>query len=1060
MRPPGAGVRTRGRSRPVRTRPRDTATRVPLDRLAADLRRVVRGEVRFDEGSRALYATDGSNYRQPPLGVVIPYDAADVEAAMAVCRAHDAPVFGRGGGTSLAGQCCNAAVCFDLSKYMNQVLDLDTGRRLGRVQPGTILDDLRRRANASGLTFGPDPATHDHCTIGGMVGNDSCGVHSVMAQFAGMGARTADNIEALEILTYDGVRMRVGTTTDDALEALTGRGGRQGEIYGRLKSLRDRYAAAIRDGFPRIPRRVSGYNLPYLLPESGFNVARALVGSEGTCVMVLEVIANLIPNPAARALLVLGYPDVYQAGDHVPEILSYRPIGLEGIDDRLIEDMKKTGIHTKHLGLLPEGRGWLMVEFGGASQSNADAQAHALMTALRRGGGAPSMKLFDDRSEQEEIWEIRESGLGATAHVSQARPTWPGWEDSAVPPDRVGEYLRKLRALLDQHGYACDLYGHFGQGCIHTRIDFDLQSARGIERYRAFVEAAADLVVGLGGSLSGEHGDGQSRGELLPRMFGPELMQAFREFKSIWDPGWRMNPGKVVAPARLDEHLRLGADRRPPQGRTHFQFPNDGGSFTTSTLRCVGVGKCRRLDHGTMCPSFMVTREEMHSTRGRARLLFEMLTGDPLTGGWQSEHVKDALDLCLSCKGCKGDCPVSVDMATYKAEFLSHYYEAHRRPRSAYAFGLIHYWARAAAWAPDLANLVTQTPGLSAIAKIVAGMPRARAIPPFAPCTFTQWFAGRPPRPRRGARVILWPDTFNNYFHPRTAIHAVRVLERAGCDVELPDGPVCCGRPLYDYGMLPLAKRWLGEIMARLGPAIDAGVPIVGLEPSCVAVFRDELQELFPGNERAARLARQTRLLSEFLNTRDFRYPKLHRPALVHGHCHHKAVMKFDAEQQALDRMGLDARVLDSGCCGMAGSFGFERAHYVVSIKAGERVLLPAVRSAPKDALIVADGFSCRTQIAQATDRRALHLADLLELAAREGPRGPSGDYPERAYVPAYRAPSPVARVAAVCAVAGAGAAIAVWLLRRCAAAGAAASRARAPVAAARRPSTVEVAIV
>jgi FAD/FMN-containing dehydrogenase/Fe-S oxidoreductase len=1003
-------------------------------RLAADLTHALRGEVRFDAGSRALYATDGSNYRQPPIGVVIPRDIADVERTVEICRRYDVPIFGRGGGTSLAGQCCNAAVCIDMSKYMNRVLEIDAERRLGRVEPGTILDDLRHRAVQVGLTFGPDPATHDHCTLGGMAGNDSCGVHSVMSANAGLGARTADNVESLEILTYDGLRMRVGPTSPQELDQIIRAGGRRGEIYAALKDLRDRYAEAIRTGFPKLPRRVSGYNLAYLLPEHGFNLAGALVGTESTCVILLEIVTKLIPNPRARSLLLLGYPDVYHAGDHVPEIMAFKPIGLEGMDDRLIEDMKTAKVHTKHLGLLPEGAGWLIVEFGADTKEAADARAHEVMAALKTRPNPPSMKLFDNPSEEKEVWKIRESGLGATAHVSQEKPTWEGWEDSAVPPERLGTYLRKLRALLDKFGYGCDLYGHFGQGCVHTRIDFDLETAPGIAKYRAFIEEAADLVVSLGGSLSGEHGDGQSRAEMLPKMFGPELMQAFREFKGIWDPRGRMNPGKVVDAYRIDENLRLGAGYNPPPVRTHFKFPNDSGNFPKATLRCVGVGECRRLDGGTMCPSFMVTREEMHSTRGRARLLFEMLEGDPLQGGWQSEHVKDALDLCLSCKGCKGDCPVRVDMATYKAEFLSHYYEQHRRPISAYAFGLVHYWARIGSLMPDVVNFVTQTPGLNLLAKLGSGMAFGRRIPPFAPFTFKQWFASRPPQ-KRGTRprVILWPDTFNNHFHPHTAIAAVNVLERAGFHVVVPRQPLCCGRPLFDYGMLDTAVRWLGDIMKTLEPELRQGTPIVALEPSCGAVFRDELGELFPSREDAKRLRAQTFLLSEFLDAQHATYPTLQRQALVHGHCHQKAVMGMDAEERAFQAMGVDARVLDDGCCGMAGSFGFERDHYDISMKVGERKVLPTVRQAARDMLIVADGFSCRTQIAEATDRRALHFAELLELAHRDGPRGPAGDLPERRYVPDYAAVSRAragTRLAAAAAVAT-GAVVGAYALSR-----------------------------
>jgi FAD/FMN-containing dehydrogenase/Fe-S oxidoreductase len=997
---------------------------VDADGLAADLRAVVSGEVRFDAGSRALYATDGSNYRQPPIGVVIPRGIDDVIAAVAVCRRHGAPIFGRGGGTSLAGQCCNAAVCFDMSKYMNRVLAIDPDRRLARVQPGTILDDLREAAKAYGLTFGPDPSTHSHCTLGGMIGNNSCGVHSVMAQFYGPGPRTSDSVESLDILTYDGVRMTLDAALGGDRERWRDLPGRGPEIVRSIAALADAYADEIRRGMPDIPRRVSGYNLTALLPERGFNIAHAVVGSESTCVLVLEATVKLVPNPKARSLLVLGYPSVYEAADHVPEIIAHKPIGCEGMDDQLVKDIESVGYQTEVLKLLPKGNGFLMVEFGGDDKAGADAHAYEVMAALRTAPNPPTMKLFDNPREEHKVWKVREAGLGATAHVDRERPTWEGWEDAAVPPDRLGDYLRAFRRLLEQHHLQGDLYGHFGQGCVHTRINFDLQTAEGIRGYRAFVEDAADLVVSFGGSLSGEHGDGQSRGELLPRMYSPSLMRAFREFKQIWDPEWKMNPGKIIDPYPLDSNLRLGTHYNPPVVDSHFRYRNESGGFAKATLRCVGIGECRRMSGGTMCPSFRVTREEKHSTRGRARLLFEMMQGDPLTGLWQNEDVKDALDLCLACKGCKGDCPVSVDMATYKAEFLAHYYQQHWRPRPAYGFGLIHYWARLASMAPGTVNFLTQTPGLRTIAKLAAGMPREREIPAFAPFTFRSWFDARGRLPAAGRpRVVLWPDTFNNHFHPETAIAAVHALERAGFEVTVPAQPVCCGRPLFDYGMLDRAKRWLTHAIAAVRDEIVAGAPVVVLEPSCAAVFRDELGELMPDDENARRLAQQTFLLSELLHRQEHRPPSLQRRALVHGHCHHKAVMKMDAEDAVLKSVGLDCTMLDSGCCGMAGSFGFERDHYDVSIQVGELVLLPAVRNASPDTLIVADGFSCRTQIAQATGRRALHLAEVLEMAATAGPIGPAGDYPERAYVRDWssaRRPEPGVLIAAAVLALGA----------------------------------------
>jgi len=995
--------------------------------LADDLRRSIRGEVRFDRGSRALYATDGSNYRQVPIGVVIPRDVDDAIEAVAICRQHGAPLLSRGGGTSLAGQCCNAGVVIDWSKYVDRVLEIDRGRRIARVEPGVVLDTLRSAAKPHGLTFGPDPATHNHCTLGGMLGNNSCGVHAVMAQFYGPGARTSDNTERLEVLTYDGVRMWVGPTSEDEYAAIVGAGGRRAEIFRALRALRDRHADAIRTRYPKIPRRISGYNLDDLLPEHGFNVARALVGTESTCVTILHAELTLIPDPPARSLLVLGYPDVYCAGDHVPDLLAFRPIGLEGIDDRLIDDMKKAKIHPHDVTLLPDGRGWLLVEFGGGSKAESDARAHEAMDALRGRPSPPSMRLFDDPAQEALLWKVRESGLGATAHVPDAPVTWEGWEDSAVPPDRVGAYLRDLRKLFDKYEYGCALYGHFGQGCIHTRIDFDLQSAAGIAKYRAFMDEATTLVVSYGGSLSGEHGDGQSRAEFLPKMFGEELVAAFRGFKTIWDPQRLMNPGKIVDPFRIDQNLRLGASYHPPEPETHFAFPGDRRSFAFVSIRCVGVGECRRHEGGTMCPSYRVTRDEQHSTRGRARLLFEMLEGNPLTGGWRDEHVKDALDLCLACKGCKSDCPVHVDMATYKAEFLSHYYEGRLRPRSAYAMGYVRRWAQIAARFPRIVNALTHAPGLSAALKWLGGVAQSREIPRFADRSFVDWFHARAPSsaPKK-TRVVLWPDTFNNYFHAATARSAVEVLEAAGCEVVLPERPMCCGRPLYDYGLLELAKETLRDVMQGLRAHLDARTPIVVLEPSCLAVFRDELVNLFPDDPIAKQLSEQTVLLAEFLRThcRGF-HVSLPRRVMLHGHCHHKAVAKLADEEAVLRDTGADVESLDSGCCGMAGSFGFESAHYDISQQVGELVLLPAVRQASPDTLIVADGFSCREQIAQGTGRRAVHLADALALALRSARDTETGDFPERLCEPP-RSPGWDARRIAAAALLGAAATMAL----------------------------------
>ncbi len=1022
--------------------PASKPSRTDAAGLAEVLRDQVRGEVRFDDGSRALYATDGSNYRQVPIGVVIPHDTDDVLAAISVCREFGAPLLCRGGGTSLAGQCCNVAVVLDFSKYMAKILEIDPARRIARVQPGVVLDHLRNAAEKYHLTFAPDPATHDRCTLGGMIGNNSCGVHSVMA------GKTDDNIEELEIVTYDNTRLKVGkgcirsavsgspvsgsagdppavagasrprtpkaAPTHVGTDAFVRPGlsgssdsKRANQIYSSLKQIANDYADLIRQRFPNIPRRVSGYNLNYLLPENGFHIARALVGSEGTCATVLEATCRLVESPPERVLAVVAYPDIYQCADHVPEIMEHKPIGLEGFDDLLVHYERVKGINAEGLALLPEGGGWLMVEFGGQTSSEAESQALRLIGTLNRSATPPKVQLYSG-ARAKRIWEVRESSLGATSHVPGEPLNWEGWEDAAVAPEKLGGYLRDLRKMMADFNYKGSLYGHFGHGCVHTRINFDLQSKDGIAKFRKFMEEAADLVIGYGGSLSGEHGDGQSRGELLPKMFGPELMQAFRKFKSAWDPDWKMNPGKLIDPYKLDENLRLGANYAPWEPATRFQFPADHGSLSHATLRCVGVGKCRREEGGVMCPSYRATHEEEHSTRGRAHLLWEMTQGEVIRDGWRSEEVKQSLDLCLACKGCKSDCPVGVDVATYKAEFLSHYYEGRIRPRSAYAFGNIDLWARIASNAPGLVNLTTQLPVLRDIAKLVAGIPLQRSIPAFAPETFKQWFhrtrSGgriRPPRDAKqaGAEVLLWPDTFNNYFLPATAKAAVDVLETAGYHVILPQANLCCGRPLYDFGMLDRAQSLLLDILDQLEPEIEAGIPIVGLEPSCVAVFRDELLNLFPHDERAQALARQTFLLSEFLerNSGNAPLPQLRRKALLHGHCHHKSIMKMTAEESLLRRLGIDFQSPAPGCCGMAGSFGFEHDKYEISAAIGELELLPAVRKAPAGWLIIADGFSCREQIAQGTDRHALHLAEVLQMAL--DPPNAADPFPESAIV-------------------------------------------------------------
>jgi FAD/FMN-containing dehydrogenase/Fe-S oxidoreductase len=1015
-----------------------------LERLERDLAASVDGEVRFDAGTRGAYSTDGSNFRQVPIGVVLPRTVEAGAAAVAVGRAHGVPLLSRGGGTSLAGQCTNTAVVIDWSKYCHRVLDVDAEQRTCVVEPGIVLDVLNDQLKPAGLRFGPEPATHMNCTLGGMIGNNSCGA---TAQRTG---KVVDNIAALEVLLYDGTRFWCGPTSDEEFAAIERRGDQRARIYRRLRQLRDTYGDQIRATYPDIPRRVSGYNLDSLLPEHGFDVAGLLVGSESTLVTVLRAKLKLVDALTERSLVVLGYPSVDQAADAVPRILAqeHQPIALEGLDHRLITDETIKHMNPQALGELPEGAAFLMVQFGGHSREEVDRAAEGMLNALHETEHQPSVSFYDDPAKEDELWAVREGGLGATAHVPHERDTFEGWEDSAVHPDRLGDYLRDLRRLYDEFGYSDEampsLYGHFGQGCVHTRIPFDLYSTEGVAHYRRFMESAADLVVSYGGSLSGEHGDGQSRGELLGRMFGPQIVGAFGELKAIFDPGDKMNPGKVTRPARLDEHLRLGGDWAPatPQD-LFFRFPNDGGSFAQAANRCVGVGKCRQHDNkgGTvMCPSYQVTLEEEHSTRGRARLLFEMLDsrGDsPVKGGWRSEAVRDALDLCLACKGCKTDCPAEVDMATYKAEFLAHHWKGRqwRRPRSDLALGWLPLAARAVSklkLAP-VVNTLTHTPGLHRAATLLGGLEH-REVPLFAGETLQQWYARRGPRGdgHRGT-VVLWPDTFSNHFHPHVGQAAVEVLESAGWRVSVPEEPVCCGLTWISTGQLATGKRILQKTVAALAPHVRAGGYVVGLEPSCTAVFRSDAPELFPDDQDVLRLRDHTLTLAELLteHTPGWEPPALRRPVLAQVHCHQHAVMGWDADEKLLKNAGADTEHLETGCCGLAGNFGFQKGHGEMSHALAERALLPRLRSASSGAVVLADGFSCRTQIHELDSggRDAMHLAELLATVG-------ALDYerPEKTAAPRPANPSRAARAATLAGaagLAGAGAVAAVWALTR-----------------------------
>ncbi|MGW7660150.1 FAD-binding and (Fe-S)-binding domain-containing protein [Streptomyces sp. NPDC054756] len=965
--------------------------------LETELRAAVRGEVGFDVTSRALTTMDASNYRRVPLGVVAPRDADDVAAALAVCREHGVPVVARGGGTSIAGQATGTGVVLDFTRHMDRLVSLDPETRTAVVQPGLVLDRLQEAAAPHGLRFGPDPSTHSRCTLGGMIGNNSCGSHSVAW------GTTADSVRELDVLTARGERLRLGRDWAGAPEG--------------LRALVEGDLARLRTGFPELPRRISGYALDALLPENGADVARSFCGSEGTLGVLTEAVVTLVPAPRARALAVLAYADESAAAEAAAGLLPLGPLTVEGMAADLVPASAA----------LPRGGAWLFVETGGESAGEARARAEAVV----RAADVVDAAVVTDPAGQRALWRLREDASGTATRMPDGTEAWPGWEDCAVPPARLGAYLREFRALLAAHGLRGAPYGHFGDGCIHVRIDFDLLTEQGVGRFRRFSEELAALVVAHGGSLSGEHGDGQARAELLPRMYGQETVRLFERAKGVWDPDGLLNPGMLVRPAPLDANLRFAVLPREPVD-VAFGYPADGGDFTAAVRRCVGVAKCRTTSvsgSAVMCPSFRATGAEEHSTRGRARLLHEMLAGELVTDGWRSDEVRDALDLCLACKGCRSDCPVGVDMATYKAEFLHHHYAGRRRPAAHHSMGRLPRWLRLVdrTRTAALVNSLAAVPPLAWLARRLGGIASERRLPKLATRTFSRWWETRerPAAPAGGELVVLWPDTFTEHLSPSVGQAAVRVLEAAGLRVALPPTVrmtpsgrgeglavpmdplsvlrgrerVCCGLTYVSTGQLDRARAVLRRTLDLVEPLLERDTPVVVLEPSCGASLRTDLPELLHDDPRARRLADRVLTFAEALE----RYapgwtpPRIGRPAVGQTHCHQHAVLGDAPDRRLREAAGLTGE-LSGGCCGLAGNFGFEKGHYDVSVACAEEQLLPAVRDAGEDAVVLADGYSCRTQLAQLAGVRGRHLAEVLAEAletgglGRPGAEDPAGD--------------------------------------------------------------------
>ncbi|GAA1917176.1 FAD-binding and (Fe-S)-binding domain-containing protein [Streptomyces sodiiphilus] len=938
--------------------------------LAERLRRAGVAEVDVTPRRRAEYSGDASLYRVVPRAVVFPRHPDEAAAVLDVCRAEGVPLTSRGAGTSIAGNAVGAGVVLDFSRHMNSVLSVAPQTRTAVVEPGAVLASLQRAAAPHGLRFGPDPSTHNRCTLGGMIGNNACGSRALAY------GRTGDNVVALDILAGTGERLTVGAPggNDDLSPLLA-----------RLRKVTRSHLSVIRTELGRFPRQVSGYALEHLLPENGFDVARMLVGSEGTCAVTLGATVRLVAAPAATVLVVLGYPGMAEAADAVPAVLPHAPVALEGIDARIVQVVRdRRG--TSAVPPLPNGAGWLFAEVPGATAGEARRAAADLTAAA----GALDSVVVTDPARAAALWRIREDGAGLSARTPAGATAHAGWEDAAVPPEHLGAYLRDFDALLTERGLTGTPYGHFGDGCLHVRIDFPLHRPGGTAVFRDFLHDAARLVASYGGSLSGEHGDGRARGELLPLMYSPQALDAFAEVKAVFDPGDLLNPGVIVSPRPLDADLRpVPPGNRPglPRRRLALAYPHDGGDLAAAVHRCTGVGKCRAdttAAGGVMCPSYLATGDEKDSTRGRARVLQEMVSGSLTPAGWRAPEVREALDLCLACKGCASDCPTGVDMASYKAEVLHQAYRHRLRPASHYSLGALPRWARLASHAPRAVNRLLALPPVAAAARFLGGIDQRRPLPRFAPRTFRQWFAEHEPvAAGAGERppVLMWVDTFTDHFSPRTGIAAVRVLEHAGFEVRVTGPGVCCGLTWISTGRLTTARRVLDRSLDMLAPHVRAGVPVVGLEPSCTAVLRSDAADLLgPDDARATAVARATHTLAELLarHRPQWTPPRLDGvEAVAQPHCHQHAVMGWEADEELLRAAGASVRTV-GGCCGLAGNFGAERGHYDISVKIAENALLPAVRALPPEGVVLADGFSCRTQLDHVAGRRGRHLAELL----------------------------------------------------------------------------------
>jgi FAD/FMN-containing dehydrogenase/Fe-S oxidoreductase len=944
--------------------------------LEQDLRKRVRGSVRFDEGSRLLYSTDASMYQVEPIGVVIPRDADDVAAAIDVARSQRVAVLPRGGGTSLTGQTVNRALVLDFSPHMNQVLEVNTEEGWARVQPGLVQDELNAHVRPLGLLFGPDTSTSNRATLGGMLGNNSGGSHSIAYGL------TVDHVLELTTLLADGTPVVFGTLTADAFEAKCRLDGAEGRIYREIAAIRREFADEIRARYPKHWRRVAGYNLDEAIKDFPLNVARVVVGSEGTLLTVLEAKVRLVKRPAKTALDVIHYRHIQEALESSQSILETGPYAVE-LTDKVILDLARNNIEqSKRMAFVNGDPGAiLIVEYAGQTDAEVRAKVEALEARRVREGFGYAAHLAYDAGEQQSIWKLRKAGLGLLLGMKGDKKPIAFVEDTCVEPKHLKDFVPRFAEIFAKHDTTGAYYGHCSVGCLHIRPVIDLKTPRGLEQVRAIADEITDLVLEYSGTISSEHGDGRARSPFLERMYGPTLMGAFRRLKRAFDPDNRMNPGNIVDSPGILENLRYGVSYKTWEPTTLLDFSEQGG-FAAAVEMCNGVGACRKKLEGTMCPSYMATRDEEHSTRGRANALRAVLSGRMAPAEFTGKRLHEVMDLCLECKGCKAECPANVDMAKMKYEFLYHYYQANGLPLRNRLFGRIADLNAVGARVPALANRLANLPLNRWLLEKVAGIDRRRPLPAFAAQTFEAWFRRRtPPASSPRGEVVLFHDTFVNYNAPGIGEAAVHLLEAGGYEVVLVDRK-CCGRPMISKGMLTEARDHARYNVARLHPYAARGVAIVGLEPSCLLTLRDEWVDLLRTDE-ARTVARQSALLEQFLLRErerglDLPFARHGRQALLHGHCHQKALVGTAPTVAALTWAGYAVSEVDSGCCGMAGSFGFEREHYDVSVALGNRRLAPAVKAAPAGTEVIAPGISCRQQIEHLAGRRAKHPAEAL----------------------------------------------------------------------------------